>query len=88
MPFETCLSIVSIGFKEFSHNGLNYFYSGHHPELKDKRLDWLDSRNTCREYCMETISFEKEAKFDFFRNYIETNNISFIWTSGRLCGRN
>lgn len=34
---------------------------------------------------METISFKDQKKFDFFKSYIETNNISFIWTSGRIC---
>jgi hypothetical protein len=72
-------------FKEAQYKSRNFFYSGHNPELKDKKLDWLDSRNTCREYCMETVSFETQEKFDFYKNYIEEHNISFTWTSGRLC---
>ena len=75
-----------IGFKEFQFNGRNYFFSGHDKELKDQKTDWLDSRNTCRERCMETVSFETQEEFDFVKKYIEEKNIKFIWTSGRLCG--
>lgn len=71
--------------KEGTYKGLNFFYSGHDPVLKDAKYDWLDSRNTCRERCMETVSFETQEKFDFFKTFIEQKNISFIWTSGRLC---
>lgn len=45
----------------------------------------LDARNECRKRCMETISFQTQAKFDFFKDFIQKNNISFIWTSGRIC---
>lgn len=72
-------------FKEAQYKNRNFFFSGHDPELKDEKYDWLDSRNTCRERCMETVSFETQEKFDFYKNYIEQQNISFIWTSGRLC---
>jgi hypothetical protein len=34
---------------------------------------------------METVSFNEEKKFDFFKKYIEKNNITFFWSSGRLC---
>lgn len=72
-------------FKEAQYKNRNFFYSGNNPELKDKRLDWLDSRNTCREYCMETVSFETQEKFDFYKTYLKKNEIPFVWTSGRLC---
>lgn len=64
--------------------GRNFFYSGHDPELKDTRLDWLDARNSCRDRCMEPLSFETQEKFDFYKKFIESNNISFSWTSGRF----
>lgn len=72
-------------FKEASYNNRNFFYSGNDPELKDAKYDWLDARNTCRERCMETISFETQEKFDFFKTYIEQQKIPFVWTSGRIC---
>ena len=34
---------------------------------------------------METISFQTQEKFDFFKDFIQKHNISFIWTSGRIC---
>lgn len=86
---------------EAKFEGKNFFYSGHDPELKDVKLDWLgkeinyfssnfkvhfkDARNECRKRCMETISFQNQKKFDFYKAYIEKNNLTFIWTSGRLC---
>jgi hypothetical protein len=72
-------------FKETQYKGRNFFYSKNDPQLKDLRVDWLDARNTCRERCMETVTFDSQEKFDFFKDYIEKANISFIWTSGRLC---
>lgn len=68
-----------------TYEGVNFFYSGHVPELADLKVDWLDARNTCRERCMETVTFDVEKKFDFFKKYIMSNDIKFIWTSGRLC---
>lgn len=79
------LDLCNKRLKEFQYKNRNYFYSGHDPELKNTKLDWLDARNTCRDRCMETVSFEDQEKFDFFKDYIEKNNITFIWTSGRLC---
>lgn len=72
-------------FKEAQYKNRNFFYSGHDPELKDKKLDWLDARNTCRDRCMETVSFEDQEKYEFYKSFIEKNDIKFIWTSGRLC---
>lgn len=53
--------------------------------LLNSRIFETDARNECRKRCMETISFKDQKKFDFFKSYIQKNNISFIWTSGRLC---
>lgn len=36
------------GPKKFNYKGHNYFYSGHIPELANKRVDWLEARNICR----------------------------------------
>lgn len=65
--------------------GRNFFYSKNDPELKNLKLDWLDARNACRDRCMEPLSFETQTKFDFYKSYVEKNNISFFWTSGRTC---
>lgn len=33
------------GFMEGKYEGKNFFYTGHDPELKDVRLDWLGKLN-------------------------------------------
>lgn len=79
------LELCDKRYKEASYKGRNFFYSGHDPELKDQKTDWLDSRNTCRDRCMETVTFEEQEKFDFFKDFITKSDIKFVWTSGRLC---
>ena len=72
-------------FMEAKYKGRNFFYSGHDPSLKDERFDWLDARNTCRNRCMETVSFEDQEKFDFYKGWVAKQNLTFFWTSGRIC---
>jgi len=61
------LLISSAGPKEFFYRGHNYFFSGNHPQYRNTRVDWLDARNICREYCMDLVSMEGQ----------EENNIVF-----------
>ncbi|GJQ65092.1 putative C-type lectin, partial [Trypoxylus dichotomus] len=48
--------------KQFSFRGHNYFFSGHVPALAGKKMDWLDGRNLCREYCMDLVSMETQEE--------------------------
>ncbi|GLH14357.1 Protein of unknown function [Gryllus bimaculatus] len=48
--------------KEFNFRGHNYFFSGHQAQYRNSRLDWLDARNICREYCMDLISMESQEE--------------------------
>lgn len=50
------------GPKEWAYRGHNYFFSGHIPHLKNTRVDWLDARNICREYCMDLVSMETQEE--------------------------
>lgn len=52
---------------------------------KNIKKSRLDARNECRKRCMETISFQTQKKFDFYKDFITKHNISFVWTSGRIC---
>jgi len=47
--------------------------------------DWLEGRNFCREYCMDLVSLETQEENDFFAEFLESNALDYIWTSGRLC---
>ncbi|KAL0849004.1 hypothetical protein ABMA28_013381 [Loxostege sticticalis] len=71
--------------KEFFYRGHNYFYSGHVPELANKKFDWLDGRNICREYCMDLVSMETQEENNLIFKLIQQNDVPYIWTSGRLC---
>lgn len=75
----------SIGPKEFQYRGKNYFLSSHVPGLAGKKVDWLDGRNLCREYCMDLVSLENQEKNNLIFRLIQTNDVPYIWTSGRLC---
>ncbi|KAK4879998.1 hypothetical protein RN001_008144 [Aquatica leii] len=71
--------------KEFAFRGSNYFFSGHVPGLSSRRVDWLDGRNICREYCMDLVSIETQEENNMIFRLIQSNDVPYIWTSGRLC---
>lgn len=73
------------GPKEFQYRGKNYFLSSHVPGLAGKKFDWLDGRNLCREYCMDLVTLEEQEKNNLIFRLIQTNDVPYIWTSGRLC---
>lgn len=74
--------------KKFNFKGHNYFYSGHVPELATKRVDWLEARNICRQYCMDAVSIETQEENNLIFKLIQENDVPYIWTSGRLCDFN
>lgn len=71
--------------REFNLNGQNYFFSGHHPEMEGKEVSWLQARNICRKYCMDTISIETQKEFEMVKKTLEDFGIHYIWTSGKIC---
>uniref|UniRef100_A0A1B0DML3 Uncharacterized protein n=1 Tax=Phlebotomus papatasi TaxID=29031 RepID=A0A1B0DML3_PHLPP len=71
--------------RQFNYKGHNYFFSGHVPALENKKYDWLDGRNLCREYCMDLVSMETQEENNLIFRLIQTNDVPYIWTSGRLC---
>ncbi|KRT82365.1 C-type lectin, partial [Oryctes borbonicus] len=73
------------GPKQFSFRGSNYFFTGHVPALAGKKMDWLDGRNLCREYCMDLVSIETQEENNMIFRVIQQNDVPYIWTSGRLC---
>ena len=81
-------SASSSGPKKFNYKGHNYFYSGTVPELSTKRVDWLEARNICREYCMDAVSIETQEENNLIFKLIQENDVPYIWTSGRLCDFN
>lgn len=45
----------------------------------------LDSRNLCRDHCMDAVNIETEVENDIIMRLTIANNITGFWTSGRLC---
>jgi len=71
--------------KHFEHDGHWYFYSGNVTEHADAKVDWLEGRNICREYCMDLVSLETPQEDELIRDIIRKDDLAYIWTSGRLC---
>ena len=52
-------------------NNHSYFYSGNVSEHKDLKVNWLDARNLCREYCMDLVSIETPSEDKRVSEYIK-----------------
>jgi hypothetical protein len=70
--------------KEFTIKGQNYFFSGNHPPT-NREVGWLEARNLCRQYCMDTMSIETQEEFEMMQDILEDFLVGYIWTSGRVC---
>jgi len=82
--------------KQWQHANHNYFFSWDQADIglevdpvkggtKGKKVDWLEARNQCRMRCMDAVGMETEAENNMIFEFIRTRNITYIWTSGRLC---
>lgn len=60
--FNSLSFCLFTGPKEFFYKGHHYFFSGHVPALANRKVDWLDGRNICREYCMDLVSMETQEE--------------------------
>lgn len=65
------------GPKEFNFGGRNYFFSGHVPQHSSQRVDWLDARNICREYCMDLVSIETQEENNMVFKLIKSSESNF-----------
>merc|ERR1719220_1633136 len=71
--------------KHFEHGGHHYWFSGDEENFTDHKVDWLDGRNICREYCMDLVSLETPTENELIEKFLVDNDLPYIWTSGRLC---
>lgn len=67
---------------DFTINGVNYFFSGFHENLKNLRLGWAEARQVCRSFCMDTISINSQKEFEAMKKILEENLVDYLWTSG------
>ena len=63
--------LIFIGPINFTHDGHGYFYSGFVEKHKDDKVDWLEGRNICREYCMDLVSLETPTEDMLIRRLIQ-----------------
>ena len=64
--FFCCLS----GPITFTYDGHGYFYSGDVEAHAEDKVDWLEARNICREYCMDLVSIETPSENDLIEELI------------------
>ncbi|XP_018022260.1 uncharacterized protein LOC108678359 [Hyalella azteca] len=50
-----------------------------------KKVNWLDARNECRKRCMDAVGMETLQENNMIFKFLESRNVTYIWTSGRLC---
>ena len=67
---------VFLGPFNFTLNGHGYFYSGWVDEHKSDKVDWLEARNTCREYCMDLVSLETPTEDEMVKEFLTKGNVS------------
>merc|ERR1712136_454517 len=93
--FELCRD----RFKQWKFNGKWYHFSWDReawalkggngrrikPATNGTKVNWLEARNECRKRCMDAISMETEQGDLMVTKFIENRNVTYIWTSGRLC---
>merc|ERR1712168_938406 len=71
--------------KTFEHGGHHYWFSGDEENFTDHKVDWLDGRNICREYCMDLVSLETPTENELIEKFLVEHDLPYIWTAGRLC---
>ena len=77
------LYLFSIGPITFTFNGHGYFYSGDVEAHSEDKVDWLEARNICREYCMDLVSIETPSENDLIEELIAGGNDKIMDTQ---CG--
>ena len=59
-----------VGPKHFEHGGHHYWFSGDEENFTDHKVDWLDGRNICREYCMDLVSLETPTENELIEKFL------------------
>lgn len=67
------------GPKQFNFRGHNYFFSGHVPAHANQKVDWLDGRNICREYCMDLVSIETQEENNMIFRLIQQSKYFILF---------
>jgi hypothetical protein len=71
----------------FTYNDHGYFYSGDVEAHAEDKVDWLEARNICREYCMDLVSIETPSENDLLEELIKggkTQNLKHCFLISKI----
>ena len=73
-----------VGIHQFQ--GRNYWFSWQDSSarVRNTKWDWFNARNYCRKRCMDLVSFETQAEYDWVKGFVG-GDVPYFWTSGRKC---
>ena len=72
------ISNFFLGPITFTYNDHGYFYSGDVEAHAEDKVDWLEARNICREYCMDLVSIETPSENDLIEELIKGGKARFL----------
>ena len=72
------ISNFFLGPITFTYNDHGYFYSGDVEAHAEDKVDWLEARNICREYCMDLVSIETPSENDLIEELIKGGKKRFL----------
>jgi len=71
------------GIERFGNHNYLFSWQSNDARVRSANWDWFNARNYCRKRCMDLVSFETEAEYEWVKQRIAS--VKYIWTSGRLC---
>ena len=69
--FNDFINFVGVnkpGIQSFGNH--RYWFSWQDPSLANQKWDWFNARNYCRKRCMDLVSFETEAEYNWVKGFM------------------
>ena len=76
---------TKIGATQFQNKTYWFNWNSNEEVLREGKWNWFTARNYCRKRCMDLVSFENAAEWNFVKDFMARGGKSEIWTAGRLC---
>jgi len=74
-----------VGATQFQDKTYWFSWQSDEEVLRKAKWNWFTARNYCRKRCMDLVSFETEAEWDWVMSFMRGAGITELWTAGRLC---
>merc|ERR1711997_734453 len=71
------------GIERFGNTNYLFSWASNDARVRSGTWDWFNARNYCRKRCMDLVSIETQAEYEWLKTRIQ--GVKYIWTSGRLC---